>query len=1641
MANEFKVKKGLIVQGSGSSGDNTILDVQGNQGQLFSITDSLEGTLFSVSDISGIPILDVNSNEIVKIGTFGSEGIIVNGSNVTASAHISASGTITANAFVGDGSGITGISGFVDTSGTVNANEFARFSDSNTLTALTAAETRAALNVDDGANNYVLPTNLAGDDIDVDTGALTGAVVVSDIDINITTNTSGLVTDANGAVSTRTLTLANLGYTGATDATNNTGTVDTTGTINNDEFPQFSDSNTLKALTVGEMKTALSLNNVANESRATILGGNLTGTINSVAVATVTAGAALGATSNQDSTSTIRSGTTKSDVDLGNVTNESKATMFSSAALTGNPTAPTQAANNNSTRIATTAYVQTELTDLIGTAPSTLDTLGELSASLASDQTGLASLTTTVGTKLAKSSNLSDLSNASTARTNLDVDQAGTDNSTNVTLSGTPDYITISGQTITRNAIDLTADVTGVLPIGNGGTGQSDLASVNISEFNNNSGFTTNTGTVTGTGTSNRIALWSGTSAIDSDSDFYVDGDTIFTTNLEASNIVAASEFRLDTLGDAITFYGGGQLQHSIMARDASGTAADDLRINSYGAVYVNLDSNNNNTSTADFVIGNHGDATGTINTLFTLSGEDGDATFSGTVVANGTTLTGATDISGKQDTIDASNRLNANLIGSDGSIGNTEFGRLNGLTGNIQTQLDAKQGSLTFGIGNGNVGKFNANVADNDFLRIDGTSIEGRSAAEMISDLGIEAGATANTGTVTSVSVGTGLDISNNTTTPAISLDLTEITLGAGLDASATGLSLDLSELTDMTADVVGSEDELILLDNNAERKKLISEIKLSQFNNDSGFTGATDISGKQDTITGAATTIDDANLTANRAVISNGSGKIAVSDVTSTELGYLDGVTSAVQTQLNAKAASGDVITAQQAQDISDNNNKVSNATHTGDVTGATALTIKTNVALAGNPTTTTQTAGNASTRIATTAFVGTAITNLIGTAPAALDTLGELSASLANDQDALSSLTTTVGTKLAKSSNLSDLSNAGTARTNLGLGTAAQSATGDFATAAQGTKADAALPKSGGTMSGNLLMGNSGITGVNLLEFNDPGPGEGLQWNGGNMKLYESPNDLTTNTAGNLQFVYGSTRRLTVDNSGIDVNGTITVSGTVDGRDIAADGTRLDGIEDGATADQSNAEIRAAVEAATDSNVFTDNDHSKLNGIEAAATADQSAAEIRNLLGTGNGNLVPSAGSSGQFLKHDGTFGTPSYTTNTDNQLSQEQVEDYVGGMLGGTETGITVTYQDATGDIDFVVASQTDNNFTTALKNKLDGFNQGLAIDDDVQFGDTTITGNVIAEGDISVGNNGKIVATNTSTTYIKLNNDDGFIINANNVEAARMFSSGVVINEGGIASMDFRVESDSNNYALFVDSGNNQVVIGGATGYGGALLSVNGDVSSSGDITAVTGSFDALVGDTSQATSLVVDGPITASGGIISDNIETFWTSFNCDGDASFATSAYGPNTQGINYYHWNKNWTSTTSDGGDPEGDHVHRTEINTGWYVPYKIKVVGFCGGLHDGSAASTTTCTVKLFNTAASLASSNYDSNTGTTKELVASSGNVTLNGNRWKHYDVSNLNVTLEEGQYVMPRITMGENLTNLRGQFTIKYKRVV
>ena len=237
-----------------------------------------------------------------------------------------------------------------------------------------------------------------------------------------------------------------------------------------------------------------------------------------------------------------------------------------------------------------------------------------------------------------------------------------------------------------------------------------------------------------------------------------------------------------------------------------------------------------------------------------------------------------------------------------------------------------------------------------------------------------------------------------------------------------------------------------------------------------------------------------------------------------------------------------------------------------------------------------------------------------------------------------------------------------------------------------------------------------------------------------------------------------------------AGIDVTGNISVSGTVDGRDVATDGTKLDGIEASATADQTDEEIQDIVGAMVSSNTetgitvtyqdadgtidfvvasqtdenFTTADHSKLDGIEASATADQTGSEIKSLYEAESDTnaftdalstklsgietsatadqtaaeirtLVENASDSNVFTDADHTK-LNGIESNATADQTDEEIQDIVGSMLAGnTESGITVTYQDADGTIDFTVASQTDENFTTADHAKLDGIEASATAD--------------------------------------------------------------------------------------------------------------------------------------------------------------------------------------------------------------------------------------------------------------------------------------------------------------------------------------
>jgi len=147
-------------------------------------------------------------------------------------------------------------------------------------------------------------------------------------------------------------------------------------------------------------------------------------------------------------------------------------------------------------------------------------------------------------------------------------------------------------------------------------------------------------------------------------------------------------------------------------------------------------------------------------------------------------------------------------------------------------------------------------------------------------------------------------------------------------------------------------------------------------------------------------------------------------------------------------------------------------------------------------------------------------------------------------------------------------------------------------------------------GGVSNGNVLVANAAVADNDFLKI-DGTSVEGRT--AAEMRGDLNVADGATANAGTVTSV-ATTAPIT--------GGTITGSGTIGisaattsaaGSMSGADKTKLDGIEASATADQTDAEIRAAVEAASDSNVFTDADHTKLNGIAASATAYADADAI--------------------------------------------------------------------------------------------------------------------------------------------------------------------------------------------------------------------------------------------------------------------------------------------------------------------------------------------------------------------------------------------------------------------------------------------
>ncbi len=270
-----------------------------------------------------------------------------------------------------------------------------------------------------------------------------------------------------------------------------------------------------------------------------------------------------------------------------------------------------------------------------------------------------------------------------------------------------------------------------------------------------------------------------------------------------------------------------------------------------------------------------------------------------------------------------------------------------------------------------------------------------------------------------------------------------------------------------------------------------------------------------------------------------------------------------------------------------------------------------------------------------------------------------------------------------------------------------------------------------------------------------------------------------------------------------------------------------TKLNNIESNATADQTNAEIRAAVEAASDSNVFTDNDHTKLNNIEDNATADQTASEIKSLIA-----------SSPLDASH---LGANSVDTSelADNAVTNAKIAD--------SELKTLATMQSGTAS---KLADTTTLTSDIADLNQLDGMQKATTItDDDTKFPTSgAIVDYVAAQlapigGLEAIANESSFPNTQPASGVVISIADAGGMAVASDGTASGQTVGGTTVNISGIAT-NFRGSSVSAGVRfLVVSTGAGQnYTYHKATLKEDDLVGLSGDINDFGERYRVGSSF-------------------------------------------------------------------------------------------------------------------------------------------------------------------------------------------------------
>ena len=420
---------------------------------------------------------------------------------------------------------------------------------------------------------------------------------------------------------------------------------------------------------------------------------------------------------------------------------------------------------------------------------------------------------------------------------------------------------------------------------------------------------------------------------------------------------------------------------------------------------------------------------------------------------------------------------------------------------------------------------------------------------------------------------------------------------------------------------------------------------------------------------------------------------------------------------------------------------------------------------------------------------------------------------------------------------------------------------------------------------------------------------------------------PFNPTNRTSTNGVISLGASNRKFKD---LYLGGNITVDGTVDGRDLATDGTKLDGIESNATADQTAAEIRTLVESASDSNVFTDADHTKLNGIASSATANPNALDnisedTTPQLGGNldvNGNqiqldqtsgvaiktvgdlssadltlLQASHNNSGQYGFNINYMGSRSGNANSfalemhnQNGTNVEAITVYQDGKVGINNTAPTAPL-DVTGNI--VVSGTVDGRDLATDGTKLDGIEASADVTDTANVTSAgalmttggTMTGAVLFNDSVNA-NFG--TGTDLSITH---NGTNTQIINRTGVlQILQQSGSDVVIkgddNSGGSSADYFRADG-STGEAMLYHYGTEKL----ATKSGG--VDVSGNITVSGTVDGRDLATDGTKLDGIEASADVTDTANVTSAGALMDSEVTNLAQVKAFDSSDYATAAQG----------------------------------------------------------------------------------------------------------------------------------------------------